>query len=102
MANEFTAARHNAGLQAAIRRFPEEAHKIEQMAVGNQDFCYLCVDLLDAEAALSAIDAAPPALREARRLEWQGCIDRLTKEIEQALQNTNVIPLMRVNQSRRR
>jgi hypothetical protein len=95
MATEFEAARRKAGLQAAIRRLPEQAHKIEQMTVANQDFCDMCTDLADAEAALSAVDAAPLTLRAARRLEWQDCIETLKKEIEQALQRANVSPLRR-------
>jgi len=45
----------------------------------------MCEELLEAEGALSTVDTEPPELREARRAEWQECIDRSLAELEEEL-----------------
>lgn len=56
----------------------------------SESFRDICEELADAELALSKVDhQAPPALREARRAEWQELIDRLVGEVGAAVLNTD-------------
>jgi len=54
----------------------------------SESFRDICEELADAELALSKVDQAPPALREARRAEWQELIDRLVAEVGAAVLDT--------------
>jgi hypothetical protein len=47
----------------------------------SETFCDMCEDLAEAEWALSKVLEVPPALREARRVEWQELVDRLVAEV---------------------
>jgi len=51
----------------------------------------MCEELAEAEWALSKVDLVPPALREARRAEWQELVDRLVAEVGAALQDKDVV-----------
>jgi hypothetical protein len=50
----------------------------------------MCEELAEAELALSMVDKMPPALREARRVEWQELVDRLVGEVGAVL-NTDAV-----------
>jgi hypothetical protein len=72
-------------LQAAIRRFPQHEFATRSLMNRSEAFRDMCEELSDAEIALSNVPTAPQALHEARRLEWQGVIDRLVAEVATAL-----------------
>lgn len=75
-----------AALLAALRRFPQLELTIRRMIGTDRNFCDMCEELADAEAALSSVDQLPPHIRAARRAEWQELLERLTREIDVALQ----------------
>jgi len=54
----------------------------------SESFRDICEELADAEYALSKVDEASPALRAARRAEWQELIDRLVAEVGAAVLDT--------------
>lgn len=97
MPTETDRTRQEAGLSAAIKRFPEHAGAMEQLMGWNDALCDMCEELAEADLALSIIGALPPSLREARTLECKDWIERLTMEIDQALRDSNVIPMRRTN-----
>jgi len=47
----------------------------------NESFRDMCEELVEAELALSRVDQVAPALREARRAEWQELVDQLVEEV---------------------
>ncbi len=51
----------------------------------------MCEELAEAEVALATVNRVAPALREARRAEWQELIDRLVAEVEAALLDKDVV-----------
>jgi hypothetical protein len=61
--------------------------------IRGESFRGLCDDLAEAERALAATEGMPEALRRARRAECQEWVDGLTKEIEQSLRESKVIPI---------
>lgn len=83
------------GKRAALRRFPQEAHSIEDLTARSEDFRDMCDELAAAEQGLLATKDVRPEIREERIAEWAGWIDRLTAEIAAALSKSNVIPLGR-------
>lgn len=70
---------------AALRRFPQFEFKICWLMARNEAFRDMCDELAEAELALSMIDRVAPALRQARRAEWQELVDRLVAEVGAAL-----------------
>jgi hypothetical protein len=82
-------------LQAVVRRFPDNARIIEEMSARPGAFRDMCEELAEAEKALQATDAAPLEVRDARKEEWRSAIEALTQEIEQALRESNVVPIGR-------
>jgi hypothetical protein len=73
---------------AACRHFPQHEFAIRKLMGENADFCDICDELADAEAALDRVDiAAPPHLRQLRRQEWSDLVDRLVREVSEALQD---------------
>ena len=82
-----------AGILATLRRFPGMRDGIETLMVESEDFRDMCGELAVVEATLTRIDQLPLAVRESRRKECDGWIERLTKEIAEALRNSNVIKL---------
>ena len=80
--------RHRA-VSAAVRRYPQFELTIHRLMDRSESFRDICEELADAELALSKVDQAPPALREARRTEWQELIDRLVGEVGAAVLNTD-------------
>lgn len=73
------------GVLAAIRRFPERRQAIETLAGNDESFRMLCGDLAEAEAALTGWQASTAAVRDARCAEYEGIVQDLAREIEEAL-----------------
>ncbi len=82
-----------AALFAALHRFPDRAHDIKSLMGRNEEFCEMCEELAMAEGALANIAAIPPAERGARIEECKVWIARLTGEIAEALEKSNVVPM---------
>jgi hypothetical protein len=80
-----------AALWAAVRRFPELELTIRRMIEADQTFCDMCEELAEAESALSRVDQLPPAIRAARRAEWQDLVERLAREVEAALRENQAV-----------
>jgi hypothetical protein len=78
-------------LTAALRRFPDFELAIRRLMDRSEAFRDMCEELAEAEVALSNVDEVLPASREARRVEWQGLVDRLVREVETALQDKDVV-----------
>lgn len=87
-----------AGEIAVLRRFPAHRRTIEELIARDDDFRDMCEELAEAEMALQAATALPPALCMARQAEWTVAIGRLEAEIARALKEANVIPIGRANQ----
>jgi len=73
---------------AAVRRFPQAEFAIRKLMTRSEAFCDICEELAEAEWALSKVPEVPPALREARRAEWQELVDRLVAEVAAALRES--------------
>jgi hypothetical protein len=80
-------------VSAAIRHFPDRAAEIAHLRARSESFHDICDELAAAEEALARVDREPPELREARKEEWRYLIERLSREIDQALESANVVPL---------
>jgi hypothetical protein len=78
-------------VSAAVRRFPQCELAIHRLMERCEAFREMCEELAEAELALSRVDMVPPALREARRAEWQELVDRLVAEVGAALQDKDVV-----------
>jgi hypothetical protein len=78
-------------ISAAVRRFPPFELAIHRLMDRCEAFREMCEELVEAERALSTVDLVPPALREARRAEWQELVDRLVAEVGAALQDKDVV-----------
>jgi hypothetical protein len=76
---------------AALRRFPQFELAIRRLMARSEAFCDMCEELAEAEVALATVNRVAPALREARRAEWQELIDRLVAEVEAALLDKDVV-----------
>lgn len=63
------------------------------MAMRDPSFGDMCEELCAAEEALARIDTLPGDLRNERRAECRGWIERLIREMEEALFAGKVIPL---------
>ena len=72
-------------LDAAKRRFPGRAGKIESLATEEEAFRDMCEELAVAEEALERLSTAPAGGSRERRLECEGWIARLSAEMEAAL-----------------
>jgi len=68
-------------VQAAIARFPDRGHAIEELARTNDDFRSLCEDLAEAEAALARWEHSSSPVREARCAEYGELVRDLAVEI---------------------
>jgi hypothetical protein len=80
-------------VEVAIRRFPDRAERMAQLAQTSEPFRDMCEELAAAEDALSALGpGATPQVIE-RRAECEGWIVRLIKEMSEALDAANVVPL---------
>lgn len=83
----------SAPLSAALSRFPWRAQEIETLIGRDESFRDMCDELAEADLTLAKIDQVPAAAREARTLECKDWIERLTREISDALNRSNVIPI---------
>ena len=84
-------AERQKAVAAAVRRFPRSELAIHRLMDRCEAFREMCEELAEAELALSRVDMVPPALREARRAEWQELVDRLVAEVGAALQDKDVV-----------
>lgn len=91
MALERGATGKREAFSAAFRRFPQFELAIRRLMDRSEAFADMCEELAEAELALSKVNEVPPALREARRAEWQELVDRLVGEVEAALQDKDVV-----------
>jgi hypothetical protein len=91
MAPESGSTSKREAYSAAFRRFPHFELAIRRLMGRSEAFRDMCDELAEAEMALLKVDKVSPALREARRAEWQELIDRLVKEVEAALQDKDVV-----------
>lgn len=80
-------------LTAAKRHFPDRSHAIDELALRNEDFCTLCIDLADAEAAARKWESSTAPKRDKFRAEYLELASDLAKEIESALDAAVVIAL---------
>lgn len=83
------------GLRAAVRRFPAHVPQIRDLLASDESFQGMCDDLAAAEQALAAVDQLPETRRAERRVEYEGLVEDLAAEIEDALQRANIIPISR-------
>ncbi|MCB8822698.1 hypothetical protein [Microvirga rosea] len=72
-------------VQAAIARFPDRGHAIEELARTNESFRSLCEDLTAAQAALLHWERSMSAVRGARCAEYRELVRDLAFEIEAEL-----------------
>jgi hypothetical protein len=73
------------GVLAAIARFPDRGHAIEELARTNDGFRSLCADLADAEAAASRWERSSSPLSGARSAEYRDLARDLAAELEATL-----------------
>lgn len=90
MASGSGAAKKEA-ISAALRRFPRHELAIHRLMARSETFCDMCEELAEAEVALSKINQTVPALREARKAEWQELIDLLIKEVGAAIEDKDIV-----------
>ena len=72
-------------LLAAIARFPDRGHAIEELARTDEDFQSLCEDFAAAQAALVHWERSSSPVREARCAEYRELVRDLAAEIEAEL-----------------
>ena len=72
-------------LLAAIARFPDRGHAIEELARTDEDFQSLCEDFAAAQAALVHWERSSSPVREARCAEYRELVRDLAAEIEATL-----------------
>ena len=84
---------NTAALSVALHLFPDRAHDIRSLMGRNEGFCEMCEELAMAEGALANISAVPAAERDARIEECRVWIARLSGEIIEALDKSNVVPM---------
>jgi len=70
---------------AAVARFPDRGHAIEELARRDEDFLSLCADLADAEAVLERWEHSTSPLRDERRAEYRDLIRDLAAEVAATL-----------------
>lgn len=80
-----------AALFAALHRFPDRMHDIKSLMGRSEDFFEMCEELAMAEGVLANIATVPAAERPARIEECRVWIARLTGEIAEALERSNVV-----------
>ena len=72
-------------VQAAIARFPDRGHAIEELAETDEGFQSLCEDFAAAQAALVHWQRSSSPAREARCNEYRELVHDLAVEIETEL-----------------
>ncbi len=73
-------AMHHA-VQAAIARFPDRGHAIEELARKDENFQSLCEDLAEAHAALVRWERSASPVGEARCAEYRILVRDLAAEL---------------------
>ena len=68
-------------VQAAIARFPDRGHAIEELARTNESFRALCKDLAEAQAALAWWERSSSSVKEARCAEYRELVRDLAAEL---------------------
>jgi crotonobetainyl-CoA:carnitine CoA-transferase CaiB-like acyl-CoA transferase len=69
-------------VQAAIARFPDRGHAIEELARSDDSFQSLCEDFAAAQAALVHWERSSSSVREARCAEYRELVRDLAAELE--------------------
>jgi len=72
-------------VQAAIARFPDRGHAIEELALADEGFQSLCEDFAEAQAAIVHWEQSSSPVREARCAEYRELVRELAAEIEAEL-----------------
>jgi hypothetical protein len=72
-------------VQAAIARFPDRGHAIEELARADESFRSLCEDLAAAQTALVHWERSSSPVREARYAEYRELVRDLVAELEATL-----------------
>ena len=72
-------------VQAAIARFPDRGHAIEELSRMDDSFMSLCEDFAEAQAALVRWERSGSPVRTARCAEYQELVRDLAAEIEAEL-----------------
>ena len=72
-------------VQAAIARFPDRGHAIEELARTDESFRSLCEDLTEAQAALARWERSTSLVGSARCDEYRILVRDLTAELEAEL-----------------
>ncbi len=68
-------------VQAAIARFPDRGHAIEDLARTDESFRSLCEDLAEAEAALARWERSSSPVRATRCAEYHNLVRDLAAEL---------------------
>jgi hypothetical protein len=87
--------------ETVLRHFPAKVDAVRDLALRNQSFRDMCQELDDAERALARMEDLSPDIRVERLEECHGWIERLMQEMEDALAEAKVIPLLRPGPRRR-
>ena len=80
-------ARIAAGKRAALSAFPDKANLVEDLAVRDDAFQDMCEELAECHAAIVRARTIASPMKEERIRECLGWIDRITAEMEYALQS---------------
>jgi hypothetical protein len=75
-------------LRTASGRFPHSEFAIRKLMNRSEAFRDMCEELAEAERALSNVSNLAPAVREARRAEWQELVERLVDEVAAAIRES--------------
>jgi crotonobetainyl-CoA:carnitine CoA-transferase CaiB-like acyl-CoA transferase len=68
-------------VQAAIARFPDRGHAIEELAGTDESFRLLCEDLAEAQVALAQWEHSSSPVKEARCAEYRELVRDLAAEL---------------------
>ena len=80
-------ARIAAGKLAALRAFPDRAELVENLAAHDAAFQDMCEELGECQIVMFRAKALASPIREERIAECLGWIERITAEMEVALQS---------------
>jgi hypothetical protein len=80
-------ARIAAGKRAALSAFPDRAKLVENLAAHDAEFQDMCEELGECQFAMVRAKAIASPIKEERITECLGWIERITAEMETALQS---------------